>query len=198
MCRSVRRGILTGLCFRALPPDAAMTGGCSDRLNPATEGHLMSKIKPKTWLIGTGVGAVVLMAAIAFTGSSTPTRAETIRLVQSPWCACCDVYADDLRRQGWSVTIELSENLAPVKRLAGVPQELQSCHTAAVGGYAVEGHVPNEAIERLLTERPRLSGIALPGMPPGSPGMGGTASGPFEIHGFTAGSASGLFMRTAG
>jgi hypothetical protein len=81
-----------------------------------------------------------------------------------------------LRSNGFPVTVEDRNDLAPIKRQHGVPRELEACHTAIVEGYVVEGHVPADLIDRLLRERPRIIGIAVPGMPEGSPGMG-TAPG---------------------
>jgi len=76
-----------------------------------------------------------------------------------------------LRDNGYPVRAEDVPNITPIKRRYGVPSRLQSCHTAVVGGYVVEGHVPADLIDRLLRERPRVAGIAVPGMPSGSPGM---------------------------
>jgi len=73
-------------------------------------------------------------------------------------------------------------DLAPVKSRHGVPRDLQSCHTAVIGGYVIEGHVPVAAIKRLMTEKPTIKGISLPGMPSGSPGMMGAKAGPFTIY----------------
>jgi hypothetical protein len=79
-----------------------------------------------------------------------------------------------LRDNGFSVEIDEAENLAPVRRRLGVPEALAACHTAEVAGYVVEGHVPASAIRRLLQERPDARGLAVPGMPVGSPGMEGS------------------------
>jgi hypothetical protein len=76
-----------------------------------------------------------------------------------------------LRSNGFPVAVEDRADLAPIKRRYGVPRDLEACHTALVEGYVVEGHVPSDLIERLLRERPRIIGIAVPGMPEGSPGM---------------------------
>ncbi len=76
-----------------------------------------------------------------------------------------------LRANGFPIKVEDTEDLAPIKRKHGVPRDLQGCHTALVEGYVVEGHVPADLIDRLLRERPAIAGLAVPGMPPGSPGM---------------------------
>jgi hypothetical protein len=77
-----------------------------------------------------------------------------------------------LRAHGFPITVEDRVDLGPVKQRFGVPRQLEGCHTAIVDGYVVEGHVPADLIDRLLRERPRVAGIAVPGMPAGSPGMG--------------------------
>lgn len=104
---------------------------------------------------------------------------------KSPTCDCCDGYIAFLRQQG--VTVEVISDdmaLAQAKAENGVPYEAQSCHTVLLSGYVVEGHVPLAALEKLLTEQPDLTGIAMPGMPTGTPGMEGPQLGPLEVVGF--------------
>ena len=100
-------------------------------------------------------------------------------------CGCCNGYIDRLAERGFAVTGKNVADAERVKRLMGVPSELASCHTAVIGRYVVEGHVPIDAVERLLAERPDITGIALPGMPAGSPGMNGVKTGPFTIYAIT-------------
>ena len=88
-----------------------------------------------------------------------------------PSCGCCGVWADHMRRAGFNVVEKNVEDMATIKAAAGVPSSMGSCHTAQVGDYFVEGHVPAEDIRRLLRERPDTRGLAVPGMPIGSPGM---------------------------
>jgi hypothetical protein len=92
---------------------------------------------------------------------------------KDPTCSCCTGWADHLRAEGFPVTEVATTDLKAVKTRLGVPADLSGCHTAEVGGYAIEGHVPAVAIKRLLAERPAAIGLAVPGMPAGSPGMGG-------------------------
>jgi hypothetical protein len=99
------------------------------------------------------------------------SSAEEISVYKTPWCGCCNAWADHLRDNGFSVTVTDMEDLAPLKAEQGVPVALQSCHTAIVDGYTIEGHVPASDIARLLVERPDADGLAVPGMPIGSPGM---------------------------
>lgn len=91
-----------------------------------------------------------------------------------------------LRTQGFTVRVENLTNLRPIKAKYGIPADLEACHTALVDGYVVEGHVPADVIVRLLRERPRVLGLAVPGMPPGSPGMDvpGSPAQPYRIFSF--------------
>ncbi len=129
---------------------------------------------------------IAALAVLALTGGivvviTTPGGAKAT-VYKSPECACCGNYVGYLRRNGFDVRIKEVADMTPVKRHFGVPQDLESCHTMDVGGYVVEGHVPIEAIDRLLSEKPGIKGIALPGMPEGSPGMPGPKYRPFVIH----------------
>ena len=135
-----------------------------------------------------------LLASCAAPSPSTAPRAASVvasslsmTIYRSPDCSCCHVWADVARRAGWTVASADKLDMAAFKAEVGVPLDVQSCHTALIGGYFVEGHVPMAAIERLLAERPDIDGIALPGMPAGSPGMGGTQDAPFEILAVTDG-----------
>jgi hypothetical protein len=114
--------------------------------------------------------------------------APTLVVWKSRGCGCCSAWADHFRAAGFAVTVNEVDDLAAVRSAAGVPPDLGGCHTARVAGYAVEGHVPVAAVQRLLTERPPLVGIAVPGMPVGSPGMEivGMPAEPFQVIGFAA------------
>lgn len=100
---------------------------------------------------------------------------------RSPTCGCCKSYEEYLRRHGFRVTSEVTEDMDPVKSTHGIPVAAQSCHTTVIGDYAIEGHVPVEAIEKLFGERPDVDGIAVPGMPTNSPGMGEPNGEPLEV-----------------
>ena len=86
-------------------------------------------------------------------------------------CGCCNAWVDHMRAAGFTVEVRNEANLGPIKEQVGVPAGKGSCHTAEVGGYFVEGHVPAEDIKRLLAQKPDAKGLVLPGMPAGSPGM---------------------------
>ncbi len=122
--------------------------------------------------------------ALAVALSVFPAMAEKIKatVYKSPECGCCHVWVGYLRENGFDVRVKDMDDVTSVKNRFGVPDDLWSCHTAVIGGYAVEGHVPVEAINRLLAEKPRIKGIALPGMPSGSPGMPGPKTEKFIIY----------------
>lgn len=117
--------------------------------------------------LATAVVALVLLAL--------PVRAEekTATVYKSPTCGCCKGYVEHMRAQGWKVETKDMDDLDMVKKIMGVPVAMQSCHTVTIGNYVVEGHVPLEYVERMLSEKPKIRGIALPGMPTGVPGMEG-------------------------
>ena len=113
---------------------------------------------------------------------------------KSPTCDCCGAHEDYLAGSGFATQDAVhDEDLTAWKEAQGIPRELWSCHTTEVGGYFVEGHVPVETIERLLAEQPDIDGIALPGMPAGSPGMGGVQEEPLVVEAFVGGSPAGVF-----
>jgi hypothetical protein len=108
-------------------------------------------------------------------------------LYKNPQCGCCEGHADHLRANGFEVKSVETHDLPLIKQSHGVKPALEGCHTIEVGGYVVEGHVSAAIIKRLLAERPAIKGISLPGMPEGSPGMGGRKTEPFKIYEITDG-----------
>ena len=146
------------------------------------------------------VAFVAAMVAVGCAGGSAPSPAAptapdalagvTVEVAQSEACGCCGEWVAYLEQHGASVEVTHVDDLAAVKAAAGVPGELGSCHTATVAGYVVEGHVPVQAIVDLLDTAPDIDGIALPGMPAGSPGMPGEQQAPFEVASFTDGAVS--------
>ena len=117
-------------------------------------------------------GVVATVGAAGWLLVPASTAEADVVVYKSPSCGCCGGWVDHMRANGFTVAVKERDDLTPVKARLGVPDSLQSCHTAEVGGYVVEGHVPAADIRRLLTERPRARGLAVPGMPAGSPGMG--------------------------
>jgi hypothetical protein len=143
-------------------------------------------------------GSLIALSAVA--GWSPLLAAESKRgmpvmLYKTPGCECCSGYADYLRSHGFTVTVKETEKLAAISGNAGIPPELQGCHTSFLGGYVVDGHVPIEAVQKLLAERPAIKGLALAGMPTGSPGMPGPKQEPFIIHAIDKEGKSSLYMK---
>jgi hypothetical protein len=122
--------------------------------------------------------------------------AATIDVVKTPWCGCCTAWIEHLRSEGLEVRVTETEDLTPVARKLGVPDDLRSCHSASIGGYAIEGHVPAADIKRLLKEKPIAAGLAVPGMPVGSPGMEqGAAKQPYAVILFNRSGKRRVFAR---
>jgi hypothetical protein len=116
--------------------------------------------------------AALCLGVPAARAAAAAVSAKTgITIYKDPSCSCCSKWVDHLRTAGFEPTVREAPDMTAVKRGQGVPDAQVSCHTAVVGGYFVEGHVPASDIKRLLAERPRARGLALPGMPMGSPGM---------------------------
>jgi hypothetical protein len=145
-----------------------------------------------TTLFSLAIGFTLGLAACG--GTSDAAMTESARLAdaagadmivyKSPTCGCCDLWIDHVEDHGirtTSVDIIEYDALADKKREHGVDMDLGSCHTAVIGGYVVEGHVPAHVIQRLLDERPDVRGIAVPGMPIGSPGMEGPGARPYQV-----------------
>lgn len=117
-----------------------------------------------------------------------------VTVYKSPYCGCCEGWVDHMRAHGYPVTTFDMEDLQSVKTTARVPTALESCHTAVVDGYTIEGHVPADAVDRLLAERPAIQGLAVPGMPAGSPGMEGGDPQPYDVMSFDKAGSSAVFM----
>lgn len=130
-----------------------------------------------------------LMLAFALLAGATAALAEpvAVKMYKNPQCGCCEEYAKYLRRNGFKVTVTPTHSMSMISRRNGVPERLAGCHTMLIEGYVVEGHVPVGAIKKLLAERPNITGISLPGMPEGSPGMTGVKTAPFRILEITDG-----------
>lgn len=119
-------------------------------------------------------------------GSSTPVlgadgQALKITMYKNPSCACCDKWVEHLERAGFAVETIRSNEMHVIKQREGIDASTASCHTAFIDGYVLEGHVPARDIKRLLDERPAVKGLAVPGMPMGSPGMEGNYRDPYDV-----------------
>ncbi len=121
---------------------------------------------------GLGLLAVLVISfGTAWTILPSSSKAEDIKVFKNSGCQCCARWAAQLRAKGHHVTEKGVLNMDAIKKMYNVPEKFEGCHTALVGGYVIEGHVPLREIERLLRERPDAKGLAVAGMPMGSPGM---------------------------
>lgn len=142
--------------------------------------------------------ALTLAAAFLVLQRSTAQADSAAILVhKDPNCSCCAGWVRHLKDAGFAVRIEETTNLRPVRKRLGVPADLAACHTAEVNGYVLEGHVPAAAVRRLLEQRPQAIGLAVPGMPVGSPGMEGGTPERYDVVLFDANGRQ-PFMRFLG
>ena len=112
-----------------------------------------------------------LLAPLALLACAGAATAATLDVIKTPTCGCCSEWVARMRSAGFTVKTRDVPDTAPVARAAGVPDALRSCHTAKIGGYVIEGHVPAADIRRLLAQKPKAVGLSVPGMVAGSPGM---------------------------
>lgn len=138
--------------------------------------------------------SLVSLALIVATAGRLLDR-EGVLVFKSPACGCCSKWIDHLENHGFAVESRDVSDVRPVKREHGVPEALAACHTALVGGYVIEGHVPAEDIRRLLRERPSIVGLAVPGMPLGSPGMEARVAESYEVLAFDVDARTSVFAR---
>lgn len=141
---------------------------------------------------------LLLAAVLALAGCTRPQAdLPAVTVYKTPTCGCCTLWAEHMAEAGFEVEAVDVADLGAVKRRLGVPRSLGSCHTAVVGGYLVEGHVPASDVKRLLAEAPEAAGLAVPGMPIGSPGMEtpGRAPERYEVALFTREGLATVFAR---
>ncbi len=139
---------------------------------------------------------LVGLAAISVAGPAARAAAlPPMKVWKDPNCGCCGAWVDHVRAAGFTVEVEEVRAMNQVKARLGVPADLASCHTAQVGGYVLEGHVPAEDVKRLLAEKPAGRGLAVPGMPQGSPGMETGVKDPYEVVLFRADGTRAVFAQ---
>jgi hypothetical protein len=152
--------------------------------------------------------ALLRIAAVAALGlglsalrsESREPRAEslapTVTVFKDPNCGCCTLWVEHLRKHAFTVVTRDTSDVTPLKRSGRVPERLHSCHTAFVNGYVIEGHVPAADIQRLLKEKPKVAGLAVGGMPIGSPGMEvGQRKDPYDVVAFTRDGSTQVFAK---
>lgn len=130
---------------------------------------------------------IEVLALILVLGAAAPASAQQaaplplVKVWKTPTCGCCGKWVQHMQAAGFRVEVTDVADVDPIKKANGVPVNLASCHTALVGGYVVEGHVPASDVRRLLREKPGILGLAAPGMPPGSPGMDLPGSPAYDV-----------------
>lgn len=159
----------------------------------------MGKRMKRRQMLFAGLGVVATAAAVGSLGRSA-MAAPDMTVFKGPWCGCCTGWIGHVEAAGYRVRAVDVEETGVVKARLGVPPGLASCHTAEVGGYVVEGHVPAAAIERLLAGRPAIAGLAVPGMPTGSPGMevAGAEPDTYDVIAFGPDGSERVFMSFRG
>jgi hypothetical protein len=113
---------------------------------------------------------------------------------KTPDCGCCKDWITYMKGQGFTVAAVDMNDLAEIKRSSGVPAKLESCHTALVGGYVVEGHVPADLVKKILAEKPKIVGLAVPGMPVDAPGMG-SGKTPYDVIAWDKAGKTSVFAK---
>ncbi len=138
----------------------------------------------KVLVTGSWIAGVAVVVSLAFFFAGRPAAGVEMTVYKSPTCGCCKGWIKHMKRNGFAVKAYDVNDVTPLKTRNGVPTRLTSCHTALVGGYVVEGHVPARDIQRLLQERPQIKGLAVPGMPMGAPGMEGPRKDRYQVLSF--------------
>ena len=141
--------------------------------------------------------AAVVAAGLGVGAAQQQAAGPTLEVFKTPTCGCCSKWVEHMRANGFTVRTTDMNDLAELKKARGVPDQVQSCHTGVVNGYVVEGHVPAADVHRLLKEKPAIAGIAVGGMPVGSPGMEypGTKAQPFNVVSFDKSGAIRVFAK---
>jgi hypothetical protein len=135
----------------------------------------------KNWTRRAMLSAMATVAVAAGAGAQQPAK---ISVFKSPTCGCCSKWVEHVRAHGFAPTATNMDDMDSIKTKYNIPAAVQSCHTAIVDGYVIEGHVPAADIQRLLKERPAIVGLAAPGMPMGSPGMEGPNPARYDVLAF--------------
>ena len=146
--------------------------------------HKLSRRALLTLLVGGAGGAALIggvSGVIPLSAKPAPNRGD-VTLYKNPQCGCCEGYADYLRDNGFKVKAISTNDLTVMGQKYGIPGDMQPCHISLIGGYVVGGHIPIEVVNRLLSEKPQIVGITLPGMPEGTPGMPGNKPGRLDIY----------------
>ena len=145
-----------------------------------------------------GAATLVLALVLSSPAGQSPTvpKATTITVYKTSTCGCCGKWVEHMANAGFAPIVKDLPEVGSTKAKLGVPSELGSCHTSVVDGYIVEGHVPADVVKQLLKERPKVAGIAVPGMPMGSPGMEqGDQKDPYDVIAFDKSGKTSVYAK---
>ncbi|MEN0087543.1 MAG: DUF411 domain-containing protein [Pseudomonadota bacterium] len=141
----------------------------------------------------------ITLSTSILAATTLPVQARPrMHVLASPNCGCCHAWVELAQARGYAVTVEAMTDPQAQKASLSIPLELASCHTVEADGYVFEGHVPFEALEAVLRDRPNIVGLAVPGMPMGSPGMGDDPSARYDVIAFGGKAGSGAVFYRAG
>tara|TARA_Y100000310_G_scaffold216888_1_gene217959 strand:- start:3655 stop:4128 length:474 start_codon:yes stop_codon:yes gene_type:complete len=152
------------------------------------------KTKKKVGILSLSILLLGIFLISGYNNLAEDLEINEITIIKSPNCGCCSGHAAHLRKNGFDVNVKENQNMNEIKKSYNILQNLQSCHTSIVGDYFVEGHVPAEAIAKLIKSQPDIAGISLPAMPSGSPGMPGKKMGDFVIFAIHHDGSTSTFM----
>lgn len=145
-------------------------------------------MKNKKWIFGSFFILILGLALfVPFLKGNNPNNSEfasvKATVYKTPTCGCCGIYANYFKDKGdYQFNMQQMDDLTSLRNELGIPENLRSCHTTKVGNYFVEGHIPLEAVNKMMQEKPNIAGIAMPGMPYGTPGMPGSKKEPWIIY----------------
>lgn len=129
-----------------------------------------------------------MLALVAPPGAPTP-----MAVYMDPGCGCCGKWVGLMQAAGFAVSVQRTTDMESIKKRYGIGSRLASCHTALVGGYLVEGHVPADLIRKMLADKPKIAGLAVPGMVTGSPGMEGPTKDPYDVIAFDSAGKTSIY-----
>ena len=138
-------------------------------------------VSRRTLLIGGALIAAAAAGATVLATGSGPANATGV-IYKSPTCGCCSAWTEQMAAAGLKLEVSHPADLGAIKDQYGIPYDMSSCHTAVIEGYAFEGHVPISHVKRVLAEHPAVAGLAVPGMPGGSPGMESAPAEPYTVY----------------
>jgi hypothetical protein len=150
----------------------------------------------REWLRAVALGAAGALVAARPVAAALRAAPLRIDVYKTPTCGCCKAWVEHLRKNGFAPIVHDMDDLAETKTMLGVPTALRACHTATIGRYLIEGHVPADLVQKLVESGTRdVMGLAVPGMPSGSPGMESDTKEPFDVIAFTSSGKTSVYAR---